>query len=172
MADSSSAEKSCERTAVMSLAAWHHDRQSRMGVFCVSRTQIIRVLRKERENWWGTETKWKTDSSIITELGKRRERESDSEVQVRLMKEQKLNEEEIKIIAYSKSKFKTTREGLREREQTLCNQLCSSLFHKVLDGSSLSLFFSLSSSIFPTFIPSQTALLGLCLLLACSYWPK
>jgi len=32
----------------------------------------------------------------------KRESESDSKVQVRLMKEQKLNKEEIKIIAYSK----------------------------------------------------------------------
>ncbi len=49
MAGCSSAGKSCERTAAMSLAAWHHDRQSRMGVFCVSRAQSIRVLLKERE---------------------------------------------------------------------------------------------------------------------------
>lgn len=36
------------------------------------------------------------------ERAQEEKRESDSEVQVRLMKEQKLNKEEIKIIAYSK----------------------------------------------------------------------
>lgn len=102
--------------ALFHAAAWHNDRQNRMGVFCVSRAQSI----MEIENWWGTETQWRTESHIIIwkEI-----REGEREVQAWLMREQKLSKEEIKIIAYSKRrKFETSRvfrEGLRERADSV-----------------------------------------------------